>query len=400
MTRSSAAQGIACPSCGTPQLAAEAACASCGWVLATPAQEPAGSQTWFKRPPVIIPVAAVGCILFFVIVYVVIQAIVNPSRPAHQTASAAPDAATGGASSPVAAGAPAIQYSPRPAPAHIAFFDMYKVRISGSGPGYPVQLFVYLPAARQHAQHALPCVLIAPAGSRLFHGMSLAEGDIREHLPYVQGGFAVCAYDLAGVVVTIGDKVAYRDLEVPARLFAMADGGVANAEAAIDYIISQFPEIDPTHLYAAGHSSAANVALDVALADHRIKGVAAYAPATDLEARLGNTTSILNKLVPGEADFIARISPIRRVNDFACPVLLFHADDDTNIPAADSQNFSDAMTRAGKSIRFIKVPTGGHYQSMIDHGINAGIEFFKSLGAAPLPPTIQPTSSGFPAASN
>ncbi len=393
------AQRILCPSCGTLQLPTEAACTACGSVLASPAEASSGPQPWFKRPPIIIPAATVAAVLFFVIVYFVMQAIVNPSRNAHQiasekTGSATPDTttpdATGERPAPsVAASTPGIQYSPRPAPRRIAFFDMYKMRISGSGPGYPVQLFVYIPA-EQHAAHALPCVLIAPAGSRLFHGMSLAEGDIREHLPYVQAGFAVCAYELAGPVATMSDRVAYRDLELPAREFALAEGGVANAQAAINYIVSQFPEIDATHLYAAGHSSAANVALDVALTDHRIKGVAAYAPATDVESRLASTLSILNKLVPGEAEFIARISPIRRVNDFACPVLLFHADDDTNVPTADNQNFADAMTRAGKTIRFIRVPAGGHYQSMIDQGINAGIEFFKSLGAQPFPSTIQP----------
>lgn len=401
-TRPKPAQSILCPSCGTPQLPTAAACTVCGSVLASPSEGSSDPQPWFKRPPIIIPAATVGGILFFLIVYLVMQAIVNPSRNARQIASEKTDSATPDATTPDATSArparsagdstPGIHYSPRPAPKRIAFFDMYKMKINGSGPGYPVQLFVYIPA-EQHAAHALPCVLIAPAGSRLFHGMSLAEGDIREHLPYVQAGFAVCAFDLAGPVATMSDRVVYRDLELPAKQFALADGGVANAQAAINYIVSQFPEIDATHLYVAGHSSAANVALDVALTDHRIKGVAAYAPATDVESRLANTLSILNKLVPGEAEFIARISPIRRVNDFACPVLLFHADDDTNVPTADNQNFADAMTRAGKTIRFIRVPAGGHYQSMIDHGINAGIEFFKSLGAQPFPSTIQPPAA-------
>jgi len=42
------------------------------------------------------------------------------------------------------------------------------------------------------------------------------------------------------------------------------------------------------------------------------------------------------------------------------------------------------MNRAGKTAQFQRVASGGHYQSMIAHGINAGIEFFKSHGATPL----------------
>ncbi|HEY2586293.1 MAG TPA: prolyl oligopeptidase family serine peptidase [Tepidisphaeraceae bacterium] len=90
--------------------------------------------------------------------------------------------------------------------------------------------------------------------------------------------------------------------------------------------------------------------------------------------------------MPGGGEFVARISPLGVVNDFACPIYLFHADDDQNVPTSDNQTFADALKAAGKRVQFARVPDGGHYDSMIDDGIPGGIEFFKSLGANPLPP--------------
>ena len=168
-------------------------------------------------------------------------------------------------------------------------------------------------------------------------------------------------------------------------MFAAAGGGVGNGKAAIDYVLAQVPEVDPQQIYAAGHSSAAVVALDLASADSRVHGVAAYAPAADIDARFGEKMSALDQVIPGEAAFLSGIEPIHRVNDFACPVLVFHADDDSNVPTSDNQEFADAMGRAGKSITFKRVTNGGHYLSMIREGIPAGIAFFKSLGVRPLP---------------
>ena len=269
---------------------------------------------------------------------------------------------------------------PQQLPGGVTF---YPVVIGGDGPGLPLQVHLYLPAG-QHVRHSLPCVFVAPAGSRLFHGMNLGEGDMPEHLPYVQAGFAVCAYELSGSIppATAGALSAMAE---SARQFMAVNGGVANAKIAIDYVLSTVPEVNPAELFAAGHSSAAVVALDVAAADHRIHAVAAYAPAADVRKRLSRALPELDELNPGFADFVGRISPLERASDFSCPIFLFHADDDANVPFADNQAFADALLAAGKNAHFVRVPHGGHYQSMIDQGIPGGIAFFKSLCA--IPPT-------------
>ena len=56
-------------------------------------------------------------------------------------------------------------------------------------------LWIYLP---EKPKGKLPLILIAPAGSPLFHGMALAQDDEYEHIPYARAGFAVVAYELDG----------------------------------------------------------------------------------------------------------------------------------------------------------------------------------------------------------
>jgi len=229
---------------------------------------------------------------------------------------------------------------------------------------------------------------VAPAGTRLLYGSELSAGDAAEHLPYAREGFAVVAYELSGNFnepprATLGSMAG------PIRQFMAANGGLANARAAIDYVLKQVPEVDPDRLYAAGHSSAATMALNLAAADHRIKACCAYAPACDVQARWRRNLPSMERLVPGVGDFAARVSPVRHVNEFSGPIYLFHADDDEVVALADNQEFADALKRAGKQVKFVRASAGGHYQSMILQGIPGGIEWLKGLGAKPLPPLAE-----------
>lgn len=400
---------IICPGCKASLPAGTKACANCGRFLAVRMRGAAPVATGFKNPQVLITAITLGGLLFFVLVYLIIHAIVlapertassdaaspvaegtsaNPSggdSPKADSSASNPDAATEttALSPPAAGSSPQVIYPPLPSPTQSGNHEAYGITLTGTGPAFPMRLSLFLPSGLT-TPHSLPCVFVAPAGSRLFHGMPLDAGDFAEQIPYAEAGFAVCGYELSGAVPETG-HLTFRDVAEPARMFAAADGGMANAEVAIGYVLAQVPEVDPNRLYAAGHSSAATVALDLAATDHRIKGVAVYAPCTDIETRLGSNLSTLERIIPGETAFLSRMSPINRVKDFACPVFLFHADDDTNVSLSDNQRFADAMTQAGRLIRFQRVPTGGHYHSMIDQGIGDGIAFFKSIGANPLP---------------
>ncbi len=276
----------------------------------------------------------------------------------------------------------APQFPELPLPVHLANgVDLYLLEFTGQGPGLPMHARLYLPAG-YHAVRSLPCVFIAPAGTRLIYGASLSNDDSPEHLPYVRAGFAVMAYELSGNLnLPQNATVKYRDLRNPIYQFIAADGGLANARLAIEYVLSKVPQVDANRLYAAGHSSAGTMALDLAAADNRIRAVAAYAPATDVVAYWGNHLDDLNRAVPGSAALASRVSPIRHVSQFNCPVFIFHADDDRTVPTGEVQRFVDEMESAGKSIEFRRVPFGGHYNSMIREGIPQGISFFLQNGA-------------------
>ncbi len=146
------------------------------------------------------------------------------------------------------------------------------------------KLWVYLPEAQ--TPQKLPCVLIAPAGTRLYHGITLAEGDRQEHLPYVRAGFAVIAYEVDG---PLADNTSSKALFKAAVEFKNSEGGLNNARAALDYALAKIPQIDPSRVYTAGHSSAGTISLLVAEREPRVRAAVAYAPASDVEKFLGET---------------------------------------------------------------------------------------------------------------
>jgi hypothetical protein len=146
--------------------------------------------------------------------------------------------------------------------------------------------------------------------------------------------------------------------------------------------------------------------LSLLLAQHepRICACVAYAPACDVEKRLEEVTSnfAMRQMFPGLVGFIKQSSPKTHVAEFQCPVFLFHALDDGNVPASDSRTFAAALRSAGKQVTLRTVPFGDHYQSMIDKGIPQAIvwlqrergavggEISKPTSTPTMPPSITP----------
>ncbi|WP_309714279.1 prolyl oligopeptidase family serine peptidase [Armatimonas sp.] len=238
-----------------------------------------------------------------------------------------------------------------------------------TGPaGEQRSLGIYLPKSGMNKEN-LPCVVIAPAGTRLFHGMDLGEGDIAEHLPYVKAGYVVVAYSLDGVL-SESDATKNRAVQGAQAAFIASNGGVNNAKTAITYALNRL-RVDPKRIVVAGHSSAATLALQVAAADPRVTACIAYAPCTDLEARLGDGLPLLEALNPGAKPFYKSMSPKNTVAKLHCPVFLFHARDDSNVPFAESESFAQTLKQAGGKVTFVAADSGDHYDSMIQQGIPA-----------------------------
>ncbi|MEZ5957192.1 MAG: prolyl oligopeptidase family serine peptidase [Hyphomonadaceae bacterium] len=231
--------------------------------------------------------------------------------------------------------------------------------------------WVYLP--EESAGERLPVVLIGPAGSHLFDGMTLGDGDRPEHIPYARAGFAVVSFDIPGMPRSDADQEIIR----AARAFKDGDGGVANARAALALALEQFPRLDANNVFTAGHSSAGTLSLTLCARLENLRGCVAYAPDVDLVATLDELAVILEPYVPGERAFIRSISPIEQVAQIRSPVMIFNAQDDGVVPVAAIATYVQRAEQAGVHVERVVVPRGGHYQSMIDRGVPAGIAWMR-----------------------
>jgi dipeptidyl aminopeptidase/acylaminoacyl peptidase len=239
--------------------------------------------------------------------------------------------------------------------------------------GVPMRVWYYQPAK---AADKLALVLVPPAGSTLFVGMDLGDGDRPEHYPYVRAGFAVASFEIDGHVPNLRqapDAVVLQG----ARAFRDAQAGLANARTALDFVLAKVPQIDPKRVYIAGHSSAATLALLVAEHEPRVKACCAYAPVTDVEARLAPAIPSLDGAIPGYRDFLRFSSPRTHAHKLKCPVFLFHAQDDGNVPIRQSTDFAAQLKKTNPHVTLVRAASGGHYDSMIREGIPKGITWLK-----------------------
>ena len=237
-------------------------------------------------------------------------------------------------------------------------------------------VWLYLPP-NAPADAKVPCVVVPPAGTRLFHGMILSEGDRPEHLPYAAAGFAVISFDISG---PWSQEDGPSKLQPALRAFTMAKCGVADALEAVEAALSKDSRIDPKRLYVAGHSSAATLSLQIASSTDQFKACVAFAPTVNVPQDFGVALlSSLDRVLPRTAATIRELSPSNRVESFHCPILLFHALDDSTVPPQSILSFKDDLLAHQKSVEYVSVPTGGHYNSMIKEGIPKAISWLKAI---------------------
>lgn len=236
--------------------------------------------------------------------------------------------------------------------------------------GVPMTLWIYTPEPLPAKK--LACVLIAPAGTPLVHGVGLTDEDRDEHLPYAKDGYAVVAYSLDGGVDT-DPGMTFKE---GVKAFLAADLGIANARAALDYVAAQLPEIDVTRVVVAGHSSAGTLALQLAENEPRVKAAIAYAPVVNLESWSRLDLDALD--IPEVREAQMRLSPDRGISRLACPTFLFHADDDSNVLTRQIEGFAEELRKVNGRTVYETVPTGEHYSSMIDEGIPKALAWLRA----------------------
>ncbi len=252
--------------------------------------------------------------------------------------------------------------------------------VSRDGPGHCNRLQIYTPPGT-HGDHSLPCVLIATAGTNLISGIGLGDGaDHPERVPYVLAGYAVVAFELDGEYSSEEPNDA--EMRRGFQEFAAAQAGLVNARNALEYVLAKMPEVDPERIYAAGHSSAATLAVLFAEHEPRLRACVAYAPVNDLAAHFGEDAAMLRRFLPGAEEFFVKSSPITHAANLECPLFLFHARDDSVVPVAGSIAFAETLKGLGKDVTLQVVSSGGHYDPMIEEGIPNAIEWLRAHGGA------------------
>ncbi len=249
--------------------------------------------------------------------------------------------------------------------------------LSHTIPGSRMVMRLHLPEG-QHQPQSLPCILIAPAGATLLTGMNLDKvNEIDEKAPYIRAGYAVVEYSVDGADFTTNGPPSTGAY----TLFATAQAGVVNGRNALEFVLTNVPEVNPNRIYAAGHSSAAVLALLLTVHEPRIKGCLAYAPAADVEMSMKSklTGFDAERLYPGVFTFIRRSSPVTHAAHLNCPVFLFHAQDDSNTPISGTRAFYAQLQSLGKQSVLMEATTGGHYEPMIREGIPAGLQWLQQL---------------------
>jgi dipeptidyl aminopeptidase/acylaminoacyl peptidase len=240
----------------------------------------------------------------------------------------------------------------------------------------PMKVWLYMP---EKAKGKVPLVIVPPAGSTLFAGMDLGDGDRVEQFPYAAAGFAVASFEIDGHVPQGSpDPVVLEG----AKRFRDAKAGLDNAKAALDHILAKEPNIDSERIYIAGHSSAGTLALLVAEHEPRIKACVAYAPVTDVEARLAPVIATLDHQIPGYRSFLHESAPKTHAAKLKCPVFLFYATDDSNVPPSQTTDFAAQLKATNSAVTVESVAHGGHYESMIRDGIPKGIAWLRKQPAA------------------
>jgi dipeptidyl aminopeptidase/acylaminoacyl peptidase len=146
---------------------------------------------------------------------------------------------------------------------------------------------------------------------------------------------------------------------------------IGDIDAAARYLASS-GIADPSRIAIVGWSYGGYAALQAAETEPSLyKAVVAVAPVTDLEllkreAQDFSNSDIIDKFV-GSGPHVVEGSPLQHPGAIQVPVLLVHADVDTNVNIEHSDKMAAALKAAGKDVEYVRI-------SGLDHQIDDSIQ--------------------------
>jgi len=249
------------------------------------------------------------------------------------------------------------------------------VTTTGSS-GIRTELYIYRPA--QMDLKSLPCVLTVPGGTSGIVGAGLGDRDDHERLSYVRAGCVVVAYELTGEAAA-PIRLNVKEYAGRVKQFIAAQGGLVNARQAATFASKYIPEVDPERIYIAGNGSGGTHALLAAQHLSEIKGVIAYAPLLNLQTTQKSLIDKLTTEIPDINRFAEFLSPVAHVSKFNCPVFLFQAKFDIEVPVEAINKFADQLHRQQKRYKLQIADSSSNYSSIIEEGIPSGINWLASI---------------------
>lgn len=282
---------------------------------------------------------------------------------------------------------------PTPLPARTEFPELgdpdvqgatsYGVDLRGQFQGEPAGLVLYVPNGT-HADHSLPCVLISAAREDPLEGRTFTEVEIKEAAVFINAGFAVMLYGTSRWSLNIRPQSVTSSVEE----FMQSDGGMHFARSAVNFLAAKAVMVDMNRLYAVGQGGSATIALNLAANDARIRAVATFAPVCDIAREIGTPIQEFGMRVKlnGVEAFANRTSPVNRVNELKCPVLVLNGGeyggiDETSGRAVGIKAFVAAMQAAGKPITVAAVKAEKTRFYDVEVVMPQMVEWLKSLPA-------------------
>ena len=263
----------------------------------------------------------------------------------------------------------------------------YVIALNGQFQGEPSNLTLYVPNG-PHADHSLPCVLLSASKEDPLEGRTITENEINEAGVFIRGGFAVMLYSTSRWAFNARP----RNVTSCVTEFIQSDGGMHFARSAVNFLAAKAVMIDMNRLYAVGQGGSATIALNLAAIDPRIRAVATFSPVCDVAQEIGMPLEDVELRVKlnGIEAFTKRTSPVNRVSELQCPVLVltggeYGNSDEASARASGIKAFTAAMQAARKSITVAAVKGEKIRNYDLDVVMPQMLEWLKSLPATSVP---------------
>jgi dipeptidyl aminopeptidase/acylaminoacyl peptidase len=252
--------------------------------------------------------------------------------------------------------------------------NRFKTQLTRQGPATPeAHEAVAPPDAVELAYQSGPLTLKAfasPVSSSktrksailfLHGGYEFAEGHWAMTRPFREAGFVVMVPTVRGENGQPG-------------AFSLFHNEVEDVLAAAELLANR-PDVDPKHLFIAGHSVGGTLTLLAALASDRFKGAASFSGSPDqVEYTRGRPDRV--PFNPSNIEEFRLRSPVVFAAFFRCPVRLYYGEEELWLQPSTHRTALLAR-KAGRDVESIEVE-GGH-DSANPEVLRQCIAFFRSL---------------------